>query len=103
MTRTTWTRAGSVASDSRSMRTVPVKYSAGPFADGCEPLLLMSMSFLHSASNQALQVFGVPGPLQGDLPRSAIDLFQVVRCQLNRARAVVLVEPMPLRRAGNRN
>jgi hypothetical protein len=24
------------------MRTMPVKYSAGPFAEGCEPLLVMS-------------------------------------------------------------
>lgn len=27
------------------MRTVPVKYSAGPFAEACEPLRLISMSF----------------------------------------------------------
>jgi hypothetical protein len=26
------------------MRTVPVKYSAGPFPDGREPALLMSMA-----------------------------------------------------------
>jgi hypothetical protein len=25
------------------MRTVPVKYSAGPLPEGCEPLLFMSM------------------------------------------------------------
>src|SRR5436309_7684234 len=40
------TRAGSAASNSGSMRTVPVKYSAGPFPDGCDPLLLMFMSLL---------------------------------------------------------
>src|SRR6476469_4402465 len=37
------TRAGSGAVNSGSMRTVPVKYSAGPFPEGCEPLLLMSI------------------------------------------------------------
>src|ERR1044071_2561382 len=34
-------RAGSGASNKESMRTVPVKYSAGPLPEGCEPLLLM--------------------------------------------------------------
>ncbi len=38
-------RAGSCASNRGSMRTVPVKYSAGPLAEGCEPLLLMSISY----------------------------------------------------------
>jgi hypothetical protein len=37
------TRAGPGASKRGSMRTVPVKYSAGPLPEGCEPLLLMSM------------------------------------------------------------
>src|SRR5258705_8177122 len=32
-------RAGSGASNRGSMRTVPVKYSAGPLAEGCEPCL----------------------------------------------------------------
>src|SRR5919109_3733605 len=31
-------RAGSGASNRGSMRTLPVKYSAGPFPEGCEPL-----------------------------------------------------------------
>ena len=34
------TRAGSGAWNSGSMRTVPVKYSAGPLPEGCEPLRL---------------------------------------------------------------
>src|SRR3954470_10179713 len=34
------TRAGSGASNNGSIRTVPVKYSAGPLPDGCEPLLV---------------------------------------------------------------
>src|SRR6266498_1660384 len=37
-------RAGSPAWKSGSMRTVPVKYSAGPLPDGCEPALLISMA-----------------------------------------------------------
>src|SRR5919199_6997798 len=36
-------RAGACASNKGSMRTVPVKYSAGPLAEGCEPLVLMSI------------------------------------------------------------
>src|ERR1700676_947635 len=38
------TRAGSGASNSGSMRTLPVNQSAGPSPDGCEPLLLISIS-----------------------------------------------------------
>ncbi len=41
-------RAGSCASSRGSMRTVPIKYSAGPLAEGCEPLLLMSISLIPS-------------------------------------------------------
>ena len=37
-------RAGTGASNSGSMRTVPVNQSAGPLADGCEPLRLISIS-----------------------------------------------------------
>src|ERR671912_2637994 len=37
-------RAGAGASNNRSMRTVPVNHSAGPLADGCEPLRLISIS-----------------------------------------------------------
>src|SRR5918993_31236 len=36
-------RAGTGASNSGSMRTVPVNRSAGPLADGCEPLRLISI------------------------------------------------------------
>src|SRR6266850_5353072 len=38
------TRAGSGASNSGSMRTLPVNQSAGPWPDGCEPLRLISIS-----------------------------------------------------------
>src|SRR5829696_4180031 len=37
-------RAGTGASNNGSTRTVPVNHSAGPFADGCEPLRLISIS-----------------------------------------------------------
>src|SRR6476620_1464926 len=37
-------RAGTRVSNNGSMRTVPVNHSAGPFADGCEPLRLTSMT-----------------------------------------------------------
>lgn len=46
-------RAGSCASNRGSTRTVPVKYSVGPLAEGCEPLLLMSI-FLISLVNVSL-------------------------------------------------
>src|SRR6266851_125886 len=36
-------RAGSAASNKGSTRTVPVKYSSGPFPEGREPHLLISM------------------------------------------------------------
>ena len=37
-------RAGTGASNNGSTRTVPVNHPAGPFADGCEPLRLISMT-----------------------------------------------------------
>src|ERR1019366_2730236 len=40
------TRAGAGGLNSGSTRTVPVKYSAGPLPEGCEPLLLISISEL---------------------------------------------------------
>src|SRR5207244_4456331 len=39
-------REGSGASNSGSTRTVPVKYSAGPLAEGREPFRLMSICTL---------------------------------------------------------
>src|SRR4051812_5360651 len=47
------TRAGSGGLFSGSIRTVPVKYSAGPLPDGCEPMRLISIADLLS-----LIVFG---------------------------------------------
>src|SRR5438270_7838332 len=40
------TSAGSGAWKSGSIRTLPVNHSAGPFADGCEPIRLISMFVL---------------------------------------------------------
>src|SRR2546423_2789470 len=44
VTLTASTRAGAGAWASGSMRTMPVKYSSGPLLEGCEPVLLMSIS-----------------------------------------------------------
>src|SRR5262249_4216494 len=47
-------RAGSGASNSGSMRTVPVKYSSGPLPEDCEPFFLISIFFtplLHETKN----------------------------------------------------
>ena len=43
-------RAGTGASNNGSMRTVQVNHSAGPFAEGCEPLRLISISPLGVAA-----------------------------------------------------
>ena len=39
-------RAGALALNKGSIRTVPVNHSAGPLLDGCEPLLLISIFYL---------------------------------------------------------
>src|SRR5207245_5499670 len=62
-------RAGSGASNSGSIRTLPVKYSPGPFPDGWEPLYLMPIVFLSSTSLFVLPLSnsedcgGQPSPL----------------------------------------
>src|SRR5437660_872613 len=49
VTLTPSARAGSGAWNSGSIRTVPVKYSAGPLPEGCDPILLMSiLELLHN-------------------------------------------------------
>src|SRR6266404_8636385 len=45
------TRAGSGASNSGSMRTLPVNQSAGPFVDSCEPFRFISMFFSQLSTN----------------------------------------------------
>src|SRR5438128_3951302 len=52
VTLTARTRAGSDAWISGSIRTLPVKYSAGPLPEGCEPLLLISILYLPNRSKR---------------------------------------------------
>src|SRR6266566_603758 len=61
------TRAGSGASNSGSIRTVPVNQSAGPLLDGCKPLLLISILLSASAPGHLLQLFRVARALHGNL------------------------------------
>src|SRR5882672_10313784 len=82
------------------MRTVPVKYSAGPFPDGREPLLLMSIS-APSATRHPLQVFRVPSPLDSDLRSSGLDVTQIVGRQFDGGRCDVLLQSPELRGAGD--
>src|SRR5438105_9701790 len=64
------TRAGAGGLNSGSTRTVPVKYSAGPLPEGCEPLRLISIFWTpscgRSAAGHLLQLFGVPGAYYRD-------------------------------------
>src|SRR5580765_1245942 len=46
------TLAGSGASNSGSIRTVPVKYSAGPFPELCEPARFISIFSLPTLNSQ---------------------------------------------------
>jgi hypothetical protein len=60
------TRAGSGASNSGSMRNVPVKYAGGPLPERCEPLLLISIfSISHLRDflplNSSFCLLGSPG------------------------------------------
>src|SRR5262249_39770455 len=45
VTLATCTRAGWGATNSGSIRTVPVNHSAGPLVDRCEPTFLISIAF----------------------------------------------------------
>src|SRR4029077_3957550 len=62
------TRAGSGVSNSGSTRTAPVNQSAGPLLDGCDPLLLISISLnksgvRRSTAGHLFQFVGIPGTL----------------------------------------
>src|SRR6266487_5999217 len=46
------TRAGSGASNSGPIRTVPVNQSAGPFVEACEPDFFISILFLSTLNHQ---------------------------------------------------
>lgn len=66
------------------MRTVPVNHSAGPLADGWEPILLMSIGpilsvrFVRSAAGHLLQLFGVASTLHGYVGGGIVDVTQIV-------------------------
>src|SRR5215216_6726967 len=63
-------RAGAFVWNRGSMRTVPVKYSAGPLPEGCEPLLLMSI-FLNSFTCFGYLVILLSESLADQPPRSS--------------------------------
>src|SRR5712692_4227965 len=99
-------RAGALAWNRGSMRTVPVKYSADPWLDGCEPLRLMFSISNHpcrTAVDHPLCGLGVPGPLHRDLGRGAFDVAEIALGELDGGRRDVLLQAMPLRRPGNRH
>src|SRR3954470_5205815 len=61
--KVTWaplTRAGSGAANNGSMRTVPVNQSSGPFWEGRDPFLLMSMSIAVSFSASDARAEALP-------------------------------------------
>src|SRR5438046_862619 len=66
------TRAGADKLIRGSTRTTPVKYSAGPLPEGCEPHRLISMVFLPSfclklsTAGHAFQVLGITRALHLD-------------------------------------
>jgi hypothetical protein len=46
-----------------------------------------------------LQVFGIPGALNGDLPSGSIDLPEIAWREFDIHRCDILLQPVPLRRA----
>src|SRR5215467_11031545 len=69
------------------MRTVPVKYSTGPFAEGCAALLVISIFLLRllknavslfSKTSHSLQFFGISPALDQDLCGSVVDFTKIV-------------------------
>src|SRR5712671_848356 len=54
--------SGTVRVD-RSTRTVPLKYSAGPLPDGCEPLCLISIAFPPSTRTSSCPASSTNGRL----------------------------------------
>src|SRR6185503_6614203 len=60
------------------------------------------ISLRASAVDHLLRAFGVPVSVHRDPRGSRIDLTQVVRRELDVCRAEVLLQPVKLRRAGNR-
>src|SRR5438477_6817868 len=67
------TRAGSGASNSGSMRTVPVNQSAGPLVELCEPHLFIFIFDLSSSIFPQLVAFS--SRLRADMPLRLISIY----------------------------
>src|SRR5687767_5116241 len=70
-------RADSLAANSGSIRVVPLNQSAGPLADGCEPLRVISISMVES-------LFEFDGPdcdrrIAGSVATATVAVFTNVR------------------------
>src|SRR5579863_2239152 len=70
-------RAGAGAWNSGSMRTVPVKCSAGAFCDGCAPLLLISM-FVAAPFVRSLHVASAAYLVERERGRQAAECFDLL-------------------------
>jgi hypothetical protein len=70
-------RDGSCAWNRGSMRTEPVKYAAGPFREGCEPLRVMVMVCASAAAEASRKSHPLEGPCQEakPLPYTTFDHF----------------------------
>src|SRR5437667_4537532 len=95
------TRAGSGASNSGSMRTVPVNQSAGPLFEGCDPFLLISMvSNVVAArfSLNSLKGRGSNGALRSQLLLQlfSVSVLKLIRCPRSLAPTLVALPSMSL-------
>ena len=106
VTRAIETRAGSGGAFKGSMRTVPVKYSAGPFPDGCEPARMMSMLLPSSGANSSVKPLPSrahgsrlldPARIAPDTRQCQIRLLQV-EAPVRATRTIVMHIPPLLRR-----
>jgi hypothetical protein len=71
-----------------------------------DPRLSFIGSFTHgcrSAAGHLLQLFEVASPLHRDLGGGALDLPEIVGCQVDASRSDVLLKPEQLRGAGDRH
>src|SRR5438552_2787664 len=95
------TRAGSGASNSGSMRTVPVNQSAGPLFEGCDLFLLISMvSNVVAArfSLNSLKGRGSNGALRSQLLLQlfSVSVLKLIRCPRSLAPTLVALPSMSL-------
>ncbi len=65
-----------------SMRTDPVKYSAGPFPEGCEPLRLISIirQFKNALIKQGIAKVALLFALSADSPDGGKNTFLIDHC-----------------------